>query len=243
MAKQVIGTIIENRCVARDVYSMVLEADTSDIDWPGQFVNVQIAGFFLRRPISICTYTEHTLTLIYKVVGQGTAKMATMVPGDKFNLLVGLGNGFDKSLAKGKNIALIGGGVGLPPLYGLAKAFLPESVTCIMGFGSVADVFYADEFAALGATVYITTMDGTLGQKGVVTDVLSTLAVDYYFTCGPEPMLRAVHASGIEGQLSFEARMGCGFGACMGCSCQTIAGPKRICVDGPVMLSSEVIFA
>lgn len=243
MSKQIIGTIIENKPIARNVYSMVLKADTSEIVCPGQFVNIQISGFFLRRPISVCTYTEHTLTLIYKVIGNGTAVMAGMMPGAELSMLTGLGNGFDIDLAKGKKIALIGGGVGLPPLYGLAQALLPTTIHCIMGFGSSGDIFYTDEFAALGATVHVTTMDGSFGQKGVVTDVLSTLSVDYYFACGPEPMLHAVYASGLDGQLSFEARMGCGFGACMGCSCQTIAGPKRICVEGPVMLNTEVMFS
>lgn len=242
MAKQTFGTIIENNCIARDVHRMTLAADTSAFGNPGQFVNIRIAGFYLRRPISVCTYTDETFTLIYKVVGNGTAKMAALVPGNTLDLLTGLGNGFDVSPAMGKRVALVGGGVGLPPLYGVLQALRCQSVHCVMGFASVADVFYADEFEAMGAKVHITTVDGTLGQKGVVTDVLAKLPVDYYFACGPEPMLRAVHSLGIEGQLSFEARMGCGFGACMGCSCHTLTGSKRICVDGPVLSSAEVMF-
>ncbi|MCL1796135.1 MAG: dihydroorotate dehydrogenase electron transfer subunit, partial [Clostridia bacterium] len=182
------------------------------------------------------------MTLIYKVVGRGTARLAMMVAGESIDMLVGLGNGFDARPAAGKRIALIGGGAGIPPLYGLMRKLYGEDVQAVLGFASAADVFYAAEFKALGARVYVTTSDGSSGRKGLVTDELAGMAYDYYFACGPEPMLRAVHGLGSEGQLSFEARMACGFGACMGCTCRTIAGHKRICADGPVLTSSEVAF-
>lgn len=242
MPKQGIYTIAENKPVARAVYRMVLLGDTSALARPGQFVNIRLSGLYLRRPISVCAYTERSITLIYKVVGKGTAQMAAMPPGQTLDLLCGLGNGFDPEAARGARIALIGGGVGLPPLYGLMERLSGERVHVVMGFGSARDVFYRAEFEALGARVTVTTADGTAGMRGFVTDALAGTAYDYYFACGPEAMLRAVHALGREGQLSFEERMGCGFGACMGCTCRTLTGYKRICADGPVLHSGEVRF-
>lgn len=241
MAIEGLYEIAKNLPLARDVYEMTLLGDTGSILQPGQFVNIRLQGLFLRRPISVCTWREGRMTLIYKVVGKGTALMSTLSAGEKLNLLVGLGNGFDAAPARGKKIALVGGGVGVPPLYGLMEQLRGEDVACVLGFNTAADAFYEKEFQNLGASVTVTTVDGSLGIKGFVTDALKNMAYDYYFTCGPEPMLRAVHRLGKEGQLSFEARMGCGFGACMGCSCQTIAGNRRICVDGPVMSSREVL--
>ena len=241
MAIEGLYEIAKNLPLARDVYEMTLLGDTGSILQPGQFVNIQLQGLFLRRPISVCTWREGRMTLIYKVVGKGTALMSTLAAGEKLNLLVGLGNGFDAAPARGKKIALVGGGVGVPPLYGLMEQLRGEDVACVLGFNTAADAFYEKEFHNLGASVTVTTVDGSLGIKGFVTDALKNMTYDYYFTCGPEPMLRAVHRLGKEGQLSFEARMGCGFGACMGCSCQTIAGNRRICVDGPVMSSREVL--
>ena len=241
MAIEGLYEIAKNLPLARDVYEMTLLGDTGSILQPGQFVNIRLQGLFLRRPISVCTWREGRMTLIYKVVGKGTALMSTLSAGEKLNLLVGLGNGFDAAPARGKKIALVGGGVGVPPLYGLMEQLRGEDVACVLGFNTAVDAFYEKEFHNLGASVTVTTVDGSLGIKGFVTDALKNMAYDYYFTCGPEPMLRAVHRLGKEGQLSFEARMGCGFGACMGCSCQTIAGNRRICVDGPVMSSGEVL--
>lgn len=232
--------LLENERIARDIYRMRLHGDTSALTRPGQFVNVRVDGFFLRRPISVCSVTDTDITLIYKIAGRGTEKMARTQCGETLDLLTGLGNGFDADMARGRRIALVGGGCGLPPLYGLMERLRDEDVTCVMGFASAQDVFYAAEFAALGARVEVTTMDGTMGTRGTVCDVLAGLAYDYYYACGPLPMLRAVHRLGREGQLSFEERMGCGFGACMGCSCETLAGPKRICREGPVMHSGEV---
>lgn len=228
--------------IARDVYQMRLLGDTSAFDRPGQFVQIKLPGLYLRRPISVCTYGKGELTLLFKVVGKGTAQMAAMQPGQSLSMLCGLGNGFDAEKALGKRIALVGGGVGLPPLYGLMETLRGENVQVVMGFASASDVFYVEAFEALGAPVTVTTADGTRGIRGFVTDALRDMPYDYYFTCGPEPMLRAIHALGKEGQLSFEARMGCGFGACMGCSCRTITGSKRICLEGPVMESQEVMF-
>ena len=242
MATQGLYTIEKNERIAQDVYRMLLRGDLSALSRPGQFVNVKLDGFYLRRPISVCSYHGDELILIYKILGKGTRQMADMLPGQTLDLLVGLGNGFDVMPARGKRIALVGGGVGVPPLYGVMEQLRGEDVTCVMGFQSAQDVFYEAEFAELGANVVVATVDGSKGTKGFVTDALRDMAYDYYFACGPQPMLRAVHALGHEGQLSFEERMGCGFGACMGCSCQTLTGHRRICVDGPVFQSGEVQF-
>lgn len=232
----------KNALLAPDVYEMTLVGDASAITAPGQFINIRLDGLYLRRPISVCDWGEGWIRVIYKVVGKGTAQMAQMTPGQKLDVLTGLGNGYDLAPARGKRIALVGGGVGIPPLYGLAKRLGGEAFCCVLGFNRASEIFYAEEFARYGKVI-LTTADGSAGVRGFVTDALRQLDYDYYFACGPEPMLRAVHALGKEGQLSFEARMGCGFGACMGCSCETLAGPKRICVDGPVMRSGEVRFA
>lgn len=232
----------KNALLAPDVYEMTLVGDASAITAPGQFINIRLDGLYLRRPISVCDWGEGWIRVIYKVVGKGTAQMAQMTPGQKLDVLTGLGNGYDLAPARGKRIALVGGGVGIPPLYGLAKRLGGEAFCCVLGFNRASEIFYAEEFVQYGKVV-LTTADGSAGVRGFVTDALRQLDYDYYFACGPEPMLRAVHALGKEGQLSFEARMGCGFGACMGCSCETLAGPKRICVDGPVMRSGEVRFA
>ncbi len=244
MQQQAVYTIAENAPIARDVYRLRLEGDASWVQRPGQFVNIALTGRYLRRPISVCDWDEKGLVLIYKVVGGGTAQMAGMQAGEKLDLLTGLGNGFDIAPAAGRRIAVIGGGVGVPPLYGLCKVLRAagQQVQCVLGFRAKEDVFYEREFVSLGCEVHVATDDGSAGTRGFVTDVLKTLDVDYYFACGPEPMLRAVHKAGLEGQLSFEERMGCGFGACMGCSCKTLTGSKRICVEGPVLLSGEVCF-
>ena len=220
---------------------MVLEGDTSAITAAGQFVNIALSGKFLRRPISVCDYDENTLTIIYKVVGKGTAQMKDMVPGTTLDILTGLGNGYDLSCA-GDAPVLLGGGVGVPPMYNLAKKLvaMDKAVTVILGFNTASEIFYEREFQALGCRVFVTTVDGSYGIKGFVTDALPE---DYthFYTCGPEPMLKAVYrATNTSGQMSFEERMGCGFGACMGCSCKTLTGYKRICKDGPVMRKEEI---
>lgn len=241
--KNGIYEIVSNRPIALDTYEMVLAGDMGFVENPGQFVNIQLEGLYLRRPISICDWDDRTMTLIYKVVGRGTRQMAAMAPGHKLDLLTGLGNGFSMEEA-GEHSLVIGGGVGVPPLYGLCKRLVQQGkrVSAVLGFGKQEQVFYQKEFEELGCPVYLATEDGSLGTKGFVTDVMAQLDYDYYFACGPMPMLRAVHAMGRRGQLSFEERMGCGFGACMGCSCETLVGTKRICVDGPVMRSEEVKF-
>lgn len=241
--KNGIYEIVSNRPIALDTYEMVLAGDMGFVENPGQFVNIQLEGLYLRRPISICDWDDRTMTLIYKVVGRGTRQMAAMAPGHKLDLLTGLGNGFSMEEA-GEHSLVIGGGVGVPPLYGLCKRLVQQGkrVSAVLGFGKQEQVFYQKEFEELGCPVYLATEDGSMGTKGFVTDVMARLDYDYYFACGPMPMLRAVHAMGRRGQLSFEERMGCGFGACMGCSCETLVGTKRICVDGPVMRSEEVKF-
>ena len=239
--KQSIFTITENTALTRDVMRMVLSGDTSAITAPGQFVNIRLEGKFLRRPISVCTYDAETLTIIYKVVGKGTAQMQTMVPGETLDILTGLGNGYDLTCA-GDAPLLIGGGVGVPPMYHLARELvaLGKTVNVILGFNTASEVFYEEEFKALGCTVTVTTVDGSHGVKGFVTNALPENYTHFY-TCGPEPMLKAVHkATTTSGQMSFEERMGCGFGACMGCSCKTLTGYKRICKEGPVMRKEEI---
>jgi len=242
--KQSIFTILSNENIAPNVYRMVLSGDTSDITASGQFVNILLDGFFLRRPISVNDYDEKTLTIIYKVVGHGTEVMADMGAGKELDILTGLGNGYCTA-DSGDRPLLVGGGVGVPPLYNLAKKLIAEGkkVSVILGFNTAAEIFCEKEFSDLGCDVYVTTVDGSYGTKGFVTDALSEIDYTYTYSCGPEPMLKALYAaSSTEGQYSFEERMGCGFGACMGCSCKTKYGNKRICKDGPVLRKGEIIW-
>ncbi len=236
--------ILSNVKIAPDTYEMVLRGDTSSLSNPGQFINIALEGLYLRRPISVCHYEEGQLTIIYKTVGKGTKQMAAMAAGQQLDVLCGLGNGFDTSKAKGKKAAVIGGGVGVPPMYDTARRLIAEGVdvTAILGFATKDAAFYIDKFEALGAKVMVTTDDGTMGIHGFVTDALKQTDCDYFFACGPQPMLKSLHRTGISGQLSFEERMGCGFGACMGCTCHTLVGTKRICQDGPVFPTEEVSF-
>ena len=242
--KQSIFKILENTPLTESVYRLVLEGDTSAITAPGQFVNIALEGKFLRRPISVCDATEGRLVLLYKVVGGGTEQMSRMTPGDTLDVLTGLGNGYDLAEA-GDAPLLVGGGVGVPPLYMLAKQLIADGkqVRVILGFNTAAEVFYEEEFRALGATVTVTTVDGSAGKQGFVTAALDEAPYTYFYTCGPEPMLRALHAATVtSGQYSFEERMGCGFGACMGCSCKTVTGYKRICREGPVLRKEEILW-
>ena len=239
--KQSIFTIERSRPLARDVVELRLHGDTSAITAPGQFVNIRLTGKFLRRPISVCNVEGDGLTLIYKIVGGGTRQLAAMQPGQTLDLLTGLGNGYDRSPA-GDAPVLLGGGVGTPPMYWLARELIAQGkhVRAVLGFNSAEDVFYENELRELGAEVTVTTVDGSYGVKGFVTDGLPE-DYSYFYACGPEPMLRAVYrATKTAGQLSFEERMGCGFGACMGCSCKTLTGYKRICKDGPVLRKEEI---
>ncbi len=238
---QLTYTITENAPLTADVYRMTLTGDTDAITAPGQFINIRLDGLFLRRPISICDWDEEGLTIIYKVVGRGTEKMSQMKSGETLDCLVGLGNGYDISACP-QNPVLVGGGVGVPPLYGLAKRLIASGrkPSVILGFNTAGEIFGDMEFASLGVTVTVTTVDGSAGVKGFVTDALK--GGEYVCACGPEPMLKAVHRVAAGGQFSFEARMGCGFGACMGCSCQTVAGPKRICKDGPILTREEILW-
>ena len=242
--KQSIFTIVSNVALTDSVYKMVLDGDTSAITAPGQFVNIKLDGLFLRRPISVCDYDGQTLTIVYKAVGKGTEAMSAMIPGTKLDILTGLGNGYDLTLS-GETPVLLGGGVGVPPMYNLAKKLLAagKKVSVILGFNTKSEIFYEEEFKALGCEVTVTTVDGSYGVKGFVTTALETMDYSYFYTCGPEPMLKAVHkASKTSGQMSFEERMGCGFGACMGCSCKTLTGYKRICKEGPVMQKEEIVW-
>ena len=241
--KQGLFTIIENVPLTDNVYRMQLKGDTSEITAPGQFVNIKLEGLYLRRPISVCDVEDDVLTIIYKVVGKGTKQMSEMAEGT-LDVLTGLGNGYDLTVA-GEIPVLLGGGVGVPPMYLLARKLIAEGkkVSVILGFNTKSEVFYENEFKALGADVTVTTVDGSYGVKGFVTDALQNINYTYFYTCGPEPMLKAVyHASKTSGQMSFEKRMGCGFGACMGCSCKTITGYKRICKEGPVMRKEEILW-
>ena len=242
--KQSIFEIRNNEALTDSVYKMILAGDTSDITNCGQFVNIQLDGMFLRRPISVCDYDNETLTLVYKVVGKGTEAMASMVAGTKLDILTGLGNGYDLTLA-GEKPVLLGGGVGVPPMYNLAKKLREQGkeVKVILGFNTANEIFYEEEFKALGCDVTVTTVDGSYGVKGFVTTVLENMDYTYFYTCGPEPMLKAVHKTSVtSGQMSFEERMGCGFGACMGCSSKTLTGYKRICKEGPVMKKEEILW-
>lgn len=237
-------TIVSNRALTASVWEMTLTGDTSALVRPGQFVNIRLAGRYLRRPISVCDWRDGELTLIYKVVGGGTEQMSRLRPGDTLNLLCGLGNGFDPARA-GARPLLIGGGVGTPPMIGLARALREAgaAVTAVLGFNTAAEIFGVDRLEALGATVRVATADGSAGVRGFVTDALDGLDPTHYYACGPEPMLRAVHgALACGGELSFEQRMGCGFGACMGCTCRTITGNKRICREGPVLQKEEILW-
>ena len=241
--KQSLFTIIENIPLTKNVYQMRLAGDTSEITASGQFVNVLLDGLFLRRPISVCDRSEGELTLVYKVVGKGTEKMSQMTTGT-LDILTGLGNGYDLSLSGDKPL-LLGGGVGVPPMYLLAKDLIAQGkqVSVILGFNTKDEIFYEEEFRALGADVTVATADGSYGVKGFVTDPMKTMDYTYFYTCGPEPMLKAVwNTSNTSGQFSFEERMGCGFGACMGCSCKTLVGNKRICKDGPVLKKEEILW-
>ncbi len=242
--KQAIFKIIENTPLTSNVYKMLLEGDTSDITNCGQFVNIKLDGLFLRRPISVCDCEGDVLTLVYKVVGKGTEQMSQMQVGETLDVLTGLGNGYDTTLS-GDCPMLLGGGVGVPPMYMLCKKLIAEGkkVDVVLGFNKADEIFYEEEFKALGASVTVITVDGSYGVKGFVTDVMKNADYSYFYTCGPEPMLKAVYnTSATEGQFSFEERMGCGFGACMGCSCKTITGYKRICKEGPVMKKEEILW-
>ena len=246
MDKRDLYKIRSNEPLTASVWRMVLEGDTQWITRPGQFVNIELAGRYLRRPISISDYDKESITLIYKVVGKGTEQMSRMQAGEELDLLTGLGNGFDTSVEAQKPL-LVGGGVGVPPLYNLCKQLLAQGKqpTVILGFNKAEELFYHAEFEALGATTYVTTVDGSVGVKGFVTDAIreKQIAYDYFYACGPLPMLKALsQASTTEGELSFEERMGCGFGACMGCSCKTLTGNKRICKEGPVMKKSDILW-
>ncbi len=236
--------ILSNRFIAKNTYEMVLKGDTSSLTKPGQFINIKLEGKYLRRPISVCDYDKETTTIIYKVVGGGTEQMAEMKSGEMLDILSGLGNGFDINKAD-KDAVLLGGGAGIAPMYNLCRELIRKGtdVTVILGFNTKDEVYYEEEFKSLGAKVYITTVDGSYGEKGFVTDVLKNLTYSYFFTCGPMPMFKAIESvATTSGQYSFEERMGCGFGACMGCSCETKYGNKRICKDGPVLMREEIIW-
>lgn len=234
--------ILSNEKIAKDVYKMVLEGDTQYITAPGQFINIRLAGKFLRRPISVCDCDGSTITIIYKVVGSGTEYMSKLEKGTVLDILTGLGNGYD--ISKSTKPLLIGGGVGVPPLYMLAKKLIAsgQKPVVILGFNTKDEIFYEEEFKSIGCDVRVTTVDGSYGIKGYVTNAFPD-DYDYFYTCGPMPMFRAIEkAANTSGQYSFEERMGCGFGACMGCSCKTKYGSKRICTDGPVLEREEIIW-
>ena len=246
MYKKGIYTVKSNTPLTPVVYRMVLEGDTQYITRSGQFINIELAGKYLRRPISVCDYDAKTITIIYKVVGRGTEQMRAMTAGQKLDILTGLGNGFSTD-NDAKRPLLVGGGVGVPPLYNLAKRLLSEGKrpTVVLGFNTKEEVFYEEEFKALGVDVFVATADGSMGIKGFVTDAIREAAIefDYLYTCGPLPMLKALYDNtSVDGEYSFEERMGCGFGACMGCSCKTKYGNKRICKDGPVLKREEIIW-
>lgn len=240
--EQVKLEIIENKPLTDSVFQMKLKGNIGGVTNAGQFVNIKLDGLYLRRPISVCDYENDTLTIVYKVVGKGTEQMSQMTSGS-LDVLTGLGNGYNID-NNAQNVLLLGGGVGVPPLYNLAKKLINsgKKVCVILGFNTKSEVFYENEFKNLGADVTVATADGSYGVKGFVTDAMPE-NYDYFYTCGPEPMLKAVYKSTkTSGQFSFEERMGCGFGACMGCSCKTLTGYKRICKDGPVLEKEEILW-
>ena len=242
--KNVIYEVVSNEKLTENVFKMVLSGDTSAVTACGQFINIQLAGHYLRRPISIFDCNDNELSIIYKVVGEGTEQMSKMNKGEQLDCLVGLGNGFDLSLS-GECPVVVGGGVGVPPMFYLARKLISEGkkVTAVLGFNKADEIFCKEDFEAIGANVVIATADGSEGVKGFVTDALKDIEYTYFYTCGPEPMLKALYNSTTtSGQLSFEERMGCGFGACMGCSCKTKYGNKRICKEGPVLVKEEIIW-
>ena len=242
--KQGLFKITENIPLTESVMRMRLEGDTSAVSASGQFINIKLEGLYLRRPISVYDCDDKAVTIIYKVVGKGTEQMKSMRVGDTLDVLTGLGNGYDLDVS-GESPVLIGGGVGVPPMYLLAKKLKAQGkkVSVILGFNTKAEFFCEEDFKALGCDVTVTTVDGSYGVKGFVTDALKDIEYSYFYTCGPEPMLKAVYNnSKTGGQFSFEERMGCGFGACMGCSCKTLYGNKRICKDGPVLVKEEIIW-
>ena len=243
--KQSLYTVKTNEALTQDTYKMVLAGDTSAFTVAGQFVDIKIGELFLRRPLSLCDFDDESFTVLYRVVGKGTDVLKTMKPGDTLDVLTGLGNGFNLSKS-GDRPLLIGGGLGISPMYRLAKELIAEGKhpVAVLGYNKKEEIFFADEFKALGIELYISTADGSVGTKGFVTDVIKNLSdYTYFYTCGPEPMLKAVSViTSTEGELSFEARMGCGFGACMGCSRETKYGTKRICKDGPVLTKEELIW-
>ena len=242
--KQLLFTILENTALTETVYKMRLSGDCTDFTRPGQFLNIRLDGLFLRRPISVCDWTDDSVTILYKVVGTGTRKMAAMKQGETLDILTGLGNGYDTAKS-GEKPLLVGGGVGVPPLYGLCRTLIAEGKqpTVILGFNTENEIFYEEEFRALGANVIVATADGSRGVKGFAAHAMEGLDYSYVYTCGPELMLKSVYdAASTSGQFSFEERMGCGFGACMGCTCETKYGNKRICRDGPVLEKEEIIW-
>lgn len=237
--------IISNDALNDLVWKMVIQGDTSALKAPGQFVEIELPNKFLRRPISVCAFDDETITLIYKVVGSGTEELSQMEVGFELDVLVGLGNGFDTQV-KTRHPLLIGGGVGIPPLYQLAKQLLKEGKqpTMIMGFNTASEAFYFDEFCKLGIDVWVSTVDGSGGTKGYVTDAMAKNMViyDYVYSCGPLPMLKCLlEQTPTDGQFSFEERMGCGFGACMGCTILTSDGPRRVCKDGPIFMREQIV--
>lgn len=241
--KQGIYQIAENAPLTSNVYRMRLIGDVSEITKPGQFINIKLDGKYLRRPISVCDVDNTSVTILYKVVGDGTEQLSQMREGT-LDVLTGLGNGYDMTVA-GQTPLLIGGGVGVPPMYLLARKLIEQGkkVSVILGFNTKDEIFYEKEFLSLGADVTVTTVDGSYGMKGFVTNAMANMEYSYFYTCGPEPMLKAIYkVAKTSGQFSFEERMGCGFGACMGCSCKTVTGYKRICKDGPVLTKEEILW-
>ena len=242
--KQSMFMILENEELAPDVHQLILEGDTSAIERAGQFVDLKLDGHFLRRPFSICDWSESTLTVVYRTVGKGTAELAEYAPGKMIELLTGLGNGFDTSVSGNKPL-LVAGGSGVPMMYALAKELVTQGkqVTAVLGYRTASDVFLARAIELLGVNVIITTEDGSMGTKGFVTDAMKDLDYTYFYTCGPEAMFKAIDSiAKTSGQFSFEARMGCGYGACMGCTMETKNGYKRVCKDGPVLVREELIW-
>lgn len=243
--------ILSNDRVATGTYELRLEGPVAGLTTPGQFVTIEIPGFYLRRPFSVADWSEQTLRLFYKVVGDGTEALSTMQEG-KLSVMTGLGNGFDVHAAETKKPVLIGGGVGIPPLFGLAKRLVNMDKTplVLLGFNRADELFLVEGFEEIGADVRVATVDGSVGTEGFVTTLFEQ-AIDaigpdaaYVYTCGPMPMFQTLakemNRLGMDGCFSLEERMGCAVGICMGCSIETTEGMRRVCKEGPVF-SKEVL--
>lgn len=239
-------TIKENRRIASDTYRMELSCGFMPETRAGQFVDIALDGFYLRRPIAVCDLSDDGMTICYKAVGKGTEYMSTLRPGMTLDLLTGLGNGFNVAACRDAAL-LIGGGLGAAPLHLLCRELKAagKKVSVVLGFNKAEEIILIEEYRKMGVEPGIATLDGSAGTKGFVGDVIARMSPEYdrFYCCGPLPMMKAVCESlPTGGEASLEERMGCGAGFCYGCTRMTRGGAKRICKDGPVFDKEEIIW-